>query len=137
MDLDAVMKNVYDMRLYLEGPHTLESVLSRYGEFKAQCPKLFELVLENKQGYMEELQNMVIYAKKVKSGDASLEDATKVVKHTYDKKYIYPVLKTDNLTHSQISESREYVANQQLEVEALEAKWERNSLKHQRDEPEI
>lgn len=136
-DPEQIMETVMMMRRHLAGPHTLASVMEKFEGFKENCPKLFEMVLENKEDYMPELQKMVDHAKKVKSGNVTLEDATKVIKYGYDNKYIYPVVGglSHGLSPSQREETEAYVRNQQREVEELEAKWARN-MERQDDEEE-
>jgi hypothetical protein len=133
MDLDEIMKTVFRMRAALAKTHTYNSIEREFKEFKTQTPRLFEMVLENKPGFLEELQKMVNYAKKVKSGDATMEEATKVVKHRFDNQYIYPVVDTSKLNKDQLNETKEYILLQQMEVDALEKKWEKCI---QKDTPE-
>jgi hypothetical protein len=123
MELENIMKTVFRMREALAKTHTYNSIEKEFSEFKSQCPKLFEMVLENQNGYMEELQKMVIYAKRVKSGEATMEEATKVVKHSFDNRYIYPIVDTTKLNREQLTETQEYVLCQQMEVDRLEKKW--------------
>jgi len=123
--LDGIMDSVLEMRQYLLSDPKLDEVLEKFKDFKEQNPRIFDLVLENKPGYFEELKNMMEYAKLVKSGVASLEDATKIVKNTYDNKYIYPALASNqNLTSQQLEESRKYVKDQQEEAESLKRKFD-------------
>jgi hypothetical protein len=138
-NIQEIMKTVDEMRQVVNsGDKSLAEVLETFSEFKDSCPKLFEMVLENKPGYYTELQNMVNYANKVNTGVASLEDATKVVRNIYDNKYVYPVLQTKNfdLSVSQREETEDYVRNQQLDVEKLEEKWAKRA-EEQSDEEDI
>lgn len=119
-NVEKIMKNVDDMRIYVLNGNELGQIVEKFKEFKKECPKLFEMVLENKEGYYEELQNMASKARGVKSGDITLENATKIVKNKFDNKYIYPTINRDNLTYEQNKETEEYIKNQELEAQDLE-----------------
>jgi hypothetical protein len=119
-DVEEIMKNVENMRQCVLNGQDLQQIVEQFKDFKQECPKLFEMVLENKPGYYEELEIMVKKARGVKSGEVSLENATKIVKNRFDNKYIYPNINIDNLTYEQKQETEEYIKNQSLEAEALE-----------------
>lgn len=119
-DVEEIMKNVDDMRNYVLNGQDLQKIVEKFKDFKEECPKLFEMVLENKSGYYEELQNMVTKARGVKSGTITLENATKIVKNKFDNKYIYPSINRENLTYEQNKKTDEYIKNQEIEAQALE-----------------
>lgn len=119
-DVEEIMKNVESMRDFVLNGQDLNQIVEKFKEFKEECPKLFEMVLENKPGYYQELQIMASKARGVKTGSISLENATKIVKNKFDSKYIYPTINRDNLTYEQKQETDEYIKNQKLEAEALE-----------------
>lgn len=119
-DVEKIMRNVESMRQYVLNGYYLQQIVEKFKDFKEECPKLFEMVLENKPGYYEELEIMVKKARGVKTGEVSLENATKIVKNRFDNKYIYPNINRDNLTYEQKQETEEYIKNQRLEAEALE-----------------
>jgi hypothetical protein len=136
-DITQIMKTVKEMRTCVaRGDKSLQEIIEMFGEFRHECPKLFDLVLENKPGYYQELQNMLGYAKKVKTGEASMEDATKVVKNIYDRKYVYPVLesKSRDLDIDQRAATEAYVRDQQAEVERLEAYWAEKHAENDSDD---
>jgi hypothetical protein len=119
-DVEEIMKNVESMRDYVLNGQDLGQIVEKFKEFKEECPKLFEMVLENKPGYYQELQNMVSKARGVKAGSITLENATKIIKNKFDSKYIYPTINRDNLTYDQKQETDEYIKNQKLQAEVLE-----------------
>jgi len=114
------------MRTFVSGPHTLAEVLEIFGDFKAKCPHLFEMVLENKSNYMDELEKMVEGATMVRNGEVSYMDATKVVKNVYDNRYIFPKIKS-NLTDEQKRETDEFIRKQQEEADHIQKKFKKNA----------
>ena len=129
-DPNKILQTVLEMRKHLAGPHTLATVMEGFSEFKHECPKLFEMVLENSSDYMPELLDMVKMANMFKNGEATLAETTKKVKLDYDQKYIYslPILKNQ--------ETIDYVKKQQMEVEELERKWQKRIDKQSTQESE-
>lgn len=117
-----ILQKAKEMKKYVSDGHHLSSVMENFGDFKQRCPKLFEMVLENKGNYIEELENMVSKASLVSNGTLSLVDATKVIKNKYDNKYIYPYIKSNTLTEQQKQETKDYIKNQQEEAEFIEKK---------------
>jgi hypothetical protein len=132
-DPNKILQTVLEMRQHLAGPHTLATVMEKFSDFKQECPKLFEMVLENSQDYMPGLLKMVQEANRFKNGEASLSEVTKVIKLDYDQKYIYSLPNLDN------QETRDYVRKQQMEVEELERKWQKridNQTREENDDEE-
>ena len=121
-DLDKIMETVLEMREYVANSRNINEILEKFKDFREECPKLFELVLENKHGYFEELQDMVKHANLVKNGTASLSDVTKVVKNKYDNKYIYPKI-TGNLTEKQKEETEDFAAREKKKADQLKQNW--------------
>lgn len=117
-----ILQKAKEMQRFISAGHNLASVMENFGDFKERCPKLFEMVLENKGNYMEELENMVSKAGLVNEGKISLGDATKVIKNKYDNKYVYPVIGKNTLTEDQKQETDEYIKNQQNEADSIEQK---------------
>jgi len=106
------------MRTFVSGPHTLAEVLEIFGDFKAKCPHLFEMVLENKGNYMDELEAMCAKAKMVKEGAMTYSDATLIVKNIFDNRFIFPMIKS-NLTEEQRIETDEFIRKQQEEADEI------------------
>lgn len=119
---DSVMHNVLKLRVYVRNGEPLDKILVDFKDFKEKYPKLFEMVLENKEDYMPQLQEMLDHVSLIKQGVASLEDATKVVKNKYDEKYIYPLVNR-NITEEQKAEANLFVEGQKAEVIEIEKKW--------------
>lgn len=117
-----ILQKAKEMKKFISAGCDLNSVMENFEDFKQRCPKLFEMVLENKGNYMEELENMVSKAGLVSDGTLSLGDATKVIKNKYDNKYIYPYIKSNTLTEEQKQETKDYIKNQQEEAESIEKK---------------
>jgi hypothetical protein len=124
---EEIIATAKKMRTFISGPHTLAEVLEIFGDFKQKCPHLFELVLENKGNYMEELEAMGAKAKMVKEGAMSYSNATKVVKNVFDNKFIFPVIK-NNLTPQQKLETDEFIKKQQQEAEEIMKKSSKTDI---------
>jgi hypothetical protein len=120
-NLDQIVTNVNLMREDVLNGAPFKDILAKYEDFMTSCPKLFEMILENKEDYLPELSKMIKIARKVESKEASLEQATKVVKVDYDNKYIYPVLKTPE---NKKKEQEDYIKEQNTEAEQIKRKWQ-------------
>lgn len=117
-----IMLNILKMRKEVMNGTSLNTILEEFKEFKEKYPHLFELILENKEDYMPELEEMIQHANLVKNGVASLEDVTKVVKNKYDVKYIYPLV-NNNITREQKQETEDFIKKSQQEVDEIQSKW--------------
>lgn len=121
-----ILEMAKTMRTFVSGPHDLKEVLEIFGDFKAKCPHLFEMVLENKGEYMDELEKMTEGATMVRNGEVSYMDATKVVKNVYDNRYIFPKIKS-NLSEEQKKETEEFIRKQQEEADHIQKKFKKNA----------
>jgi hypothetical protein len=122
------MLNVLKMRKYVVDGEPLNKILEDFKNFKESYPKLFELVLENKEDYLPELEEMLGHVELINTGVASLEDVTKVVKNKYDTKYIYPLV-NNNITQAQKVETQAFIDEQKAEVEEITKKWKEPETK--------
>lgn len=121
---NSIMLNVLKMRKSVVDGEPLDKILEEFKDFKESYPKLFELVLENKEDYLPELEEMLGHAELVNTGIASLEDVTKVVKNKYDTKYIYPLV-NNNITEAQRIETKAFIEEQKAEVDEITKKWKK------------
>lgn len=119
---NSIMLNVLKMRKSVVDGEPLDKILEEFKDFKESYPRLFELVLENKEDYLPELEEMLGHAELVNTGIASLEDVTKVVKNKYDTKYIYPLV-NNNITEAQRIETKAFIEEQKAEVDEITKKW--------------
>jgi hypothetical protein len=119
-NIDEIIKNLREMRAYMVNNPSLADISEKFSVLKEECPQLFALVLENKEGHLEDLVALVSKAKDIKDGRISRLDATKIVKNRFDNKYIYPVIGCDNLTEHQKKETEEYIKSQKKEADDLE-----------------
>lgn len=122
------MLKVLKMRKSVIDGEPLDKILTQFKDFKESYPKLFELVLENKENYLPELEEMLGHVELVNRGVASLEDITKVVKNKYDTKYIYPLV-NNNLSEQQKRETKKFIEGQKAEVEEITKKWQEPKTK--------
>jgi hypothetical protein len=125
---NSIMLNVLKMRKSVMDGEPLDKILQDFKEFKESYPKLFELVLENKEDYLPELEEMLGHVELVNTGVASLEDVTKVVKNRYDTKYIYPLV-NNNITEAQKIETKAFIEEQKAEVDEITKKWKDAEIK--------
>ena len=119
-DVDEIVKNLREMRAYMANDPSLDDISEKFSTLKNECPHLFALMLENKQGHFEDLVALISKAKDIKDGRISMLNATKIVKNRFDNKYIYPFIERDNLTEEQKKETEEYIRKEKIEADNLE-----------------
>jgi hypothetical protein len=129
MELEDIMENVKAMRIKVFKDAPLKEIMDEFIDFKRNCPKLFELVLENKEDYMPVLLKMEKAAKMVNEGKATKKEMDGLVDFRLTEQYVLPALDmNDNV--------RQEIAKHMEEVEELEARLNFNSRPDDED-PEI
>lgn len=120
MELIEIMENVKAMRIEVFKDAPLKEIMEKFIDFKRSCPRLFEMVLENKEDYMPVLLKMEKAAKLVNEGKATKKEMDMLVDYRLTEEYVFPTLDMNNQVKQEISKHLK-------EVEELERRLDFNS----------
>lgn len=127
MELEEIMDNVKAMRIEVFKDSPLSEIMSKFIDFKRSCPRLFEMVLENKEDYMPVLMKMEKAAKLVNEGKATKKEMDKLVDYRLTEEYVFPTLDMNDKVKQEISKHMQ-------EVEELERRLEFNSRPEEQED---
>jgi hypothetical protein len=120
MELIEIMENVRAMRIEVFKDSPLSEIMTKFLDFKRSCPRLFEMVLENKEDYMPVLTRMEKAAKLVNEGKATKKEMDMVVDYRLTEEYVFPTLDMNDKVKGEITKHMK-------DVEELERRWELKS----------